>query len=145
MVTAQAPNATTPADADRGRLLAILVYGLYLAAFVNGITAIIGVVLAYVGRSDARGTVYESHFSNAITVFWVSFAVMLLFVALAGAFALSLLGGVTIHGGSQIWGHFNPLGFAFIPVFGFGGLALLVWYVYRTVAGLVRALDARPW
>lgn len=144
MAEAQAPSGAVP-DSDRGRLLAILVYGLYLAAFVNGITAIIGVVLAYVGRSDARGTVYESHFSNAITVFWVAFAVVLLFVALAGAFALSLLGGVAVQGGSQVWGHFNPVGFVFVPVFGLGGLALLVWYVYRTVAGLVRALDGRPW
>ncbi len=144
MVGAQAPAGAMP-DSDRGRLLAVLVYGLYLAAFVNGITAIIGVVLAYVGRSDARGTVYESHFSNAITVFWVSFAAMLVLVGLAGSFALSVLGAVAVHGGSHLWGHFNPLGFVFILLLSFGGLALLIWYVYRTVVGLVRALDGRPW
>ncbi len=101
---------------DSTRTIAILVYALYLAAFVNGLTALIGVILAYVKRAEARGTVYESHFTNAIETFWI-------------ALGLCILGAVTIWIGIGI--------LAFIGAFAF--------YVYRSIKGLVRAIDARAY
>jgi len=101
---------------DSNRTLAIIVYALYLGALINGLTAIVGVIVAYAKRDDARGTVYESHFANAIEMFWVS-----LVLCLAGI--------------ATVW-------------FGVGVLIFIgtfVWFVYRSVKGLLRAIDGRPY
>lgn len=109
-------NRPGPDALESARTTAIIVYLLYLAALVNGFTAIIGVILAYVKRDDARGTIYEGHFSNAIEVFWVFLVGMLVAV---------------------------PLCFVLI---GFPLVALLyVWVLFRTIKGLVRAIDGRPY
>lgn len=109
-------TAPAPAATDSTRTIAILVYILYLAAFVNGLTAIAGVVLAYVKRADARGTVYESHFSNAIETFWI-------------CFGLCVLGALTIWFG--------------LGVLAFIGAA--IFFLYRAIKGLVRVIDSKPY
>ncbi|MDE3116471.1 MAG: DUF4870 domain-containing protein, partial [Pseudomonadota bacterium] len=98
------------------RTTAIIVYLLYLAALINGLTAVIGVILAYVKRDDVRGTVYESHFANAIEVFWIFLIGMLVAVPLC----------------------FVVVG---IPLV----FALYVWVIFRTVKGIVRAIDGQPY
>jgi uncharacterized membrane protein len=60
---------TPAADESSLRIFALIGYGLLLLACSNGFTAIAGVVIAYIKRAEARGTVYESHFSNMITAF----------------------------------------------------------------------------
>jgi uncharacterized membrane protein len=99
------------------RTFTIVVYALYLAAFCNGFTALIGVILAYVKRADARGTPYESHFTNAIEVFWVGLVVSLAAIPLLFLFGL----GIIVYCG------------------------LVVWYLYRTIKGLVRTLESRAY
>ena len=101
---------------DSARTTTIIVYLLYLAALINGLTAIIGVILAYVKRDDVRGTVYESHFDNAIEIFWIFLAGMLVAVPLC----------------------FVVIGFPLV-------FALYVWVIFRTVKGVVRAVDCRPY
>lgn len=101
---------------DSARSMAIIVYILYIAALVNGVTAIIGVVLAYVKRDDARGTPYESHFNNAIEVFWFYLIGMVVAVPLCFVF----------------------IGFPLVA-------ALYIWVLIRTIKGLVRASDGRPY
>lgn len=101
---------------DSARSVAIIVYLLYLAALVNGLTAVIGVVLAYVKRDDARGTIYESHYSNAIEVFWIFLIGMVIAVPLC----FVLVG---------------------IPLV----VALYIWVLYRTIKGVVRASEYRPY
>jgi uncharacterized membrane protein len=107
-----APAATS------ARTLAIVIYGLYLAAVVScGIAGIIGVVVAYVKRDEVRGTIWESHFENQITAFWVW---LMLFVA----------------GCATAW------------VFGIGVLLIIgafIYFLVRTVKGLIRALDWQPY
>jgi uncharacterized membrane protein len=113
-------NATPAGDASRPgdlRLFSIVVYALYIAAFCNGFTALVGVIIAYVKRSDARGTIYESHFTNAIEVFWISLVIGLIAIPLWFLFFL----GALIH------------------------LGLIVWYLYRSIKGLVRVLDGRAY
>ncbi len=99
------------------RTLAIVVYGLYIGAlFTGGTAGLIGVILAYIQRNEARGTVWESHFENAIRAFWIWFIIMVVgvvtawflvgFVVMAGAFA---------------------------------------YFLYRTIKGLIAALDSRPY
>ena len=101
---------------DSARTMTIIVYLLYLAALINGLTAIIGVILAYVKRDEARGTIYESHFANAIEVFWIFLVGMLVAVPLC----FVLVG---------------------IPLV----VALYIWVLFRTIKGVVRANDGQPY
>ena len=107
---------TATATPDSSRTIAILVYALYLAAFVNGLTAVGGVILAYVKRGEARGTIYESHFTAAIETFWISLGLCLLGVA-------------------TIWLGVGVLAF----------LGAFVFWIYRSIKGIVRAIDAKPY
>lgn len=47
-----------------------VIYVLYLAAFVVGITGIVGVVLAYMGRDKTSGWL-RTHYDWAIRTFWI--------------------------------------------------------------------------
>lgn len=105
----------TPPDPDSGRMTVLIMYGLYFAAFITGITFFAAVVLAYVKKDDLRGTPYEGHIKNGIEVFWVS---LIAFV----------LGWLTII-----------LGVGFLILFG-----IFLWYLYRTIKGFLRALDGKP-
>ncbi|MBI3676668.1 MAG: hypothetical protein HY243_08635 [Proteobacteria bacterium] len=119
------------------RIVALIAYGLFLAAAMNGFTAVVGLVLAYVKRGDARGTIYESHFENLITVFWVSLviAVLLACALLFGVFGLAMSLSKGYPGLALFW----------LPAAYFGWIVLAVWYLYRTVKGLVRAIDGKPY
>ena len=46
-----------------------LIYILYLVSFIAGITAIIGVVMAYVNKDDASDWL-QSHYQFLINTFW---------------------------------------------------------------------------
>jgi len=113
------PQGSVPASSAESdtRILAIIVYGLYLVGWpCLHISTIAGLVLAYIKRDDSRGTIWESHFNNQIEVFWISLAV--------GVIAIPLC-----------------LVFIGIPIL-FG---LFVWFLYRTIKGLVRAIEGRPY
>ena len=104
--------------AERLRTFTIVVYVLYLLAAPSIFsTMLIGVVVAYLKKSEAQGTIFESHFVNAIDVFWVALVVGVVAVVL---WPLFFLGGL-IHAG------------------------LFVWVLYRTIKGLMRAIDWQPY
>ncbi len=117
-MTDTAPPTTAPAvPATDTRTLAIIVYGLYLGAvFTCGAAGIAGVILAYVKRDEARGTVWESHFQNAIQAFWIWAGLMVLGVA-----TFWFLIGFIVMG------------------------AAFVYFLYRTVKGLIAAIESRPY
>jgi uncharacterized membrane protein len=144
MTDAHANTPARPVESDL-RLMAAMVYGLYLFTPFAGITALIGVVLAYVKRGDARGTVYESHFSNAITVFWVSFIACILFAALAVQAAFGFL-VLSDHGESahEIIRSVHWL-IPAVPAFLLVGGLLWLWLFYRVVRGLIHVLEDRPY
>jgi uncharacterized membrane protein len=130
-----------PDDAMGGasdlRSLAIVCYVLFLLACANGITAIIGVIIAYVKRRDAAGTIWQSHFNNLILVFWV-------FVggAILGLLTWPIALGVFLVSWPVFWPPALTLPFAF----GFVVFPLLVvWYLYRVIRGLIRAAEERPY
>jgi uncharacterized membrane protein len=104
--------------AERLRTFTIVVYVLYLLAAPSVFsTMLIGALIAYWKQSEAKDTPFASHFANAIDVFWVSLVV--------GIVALPL------------W-----------PLFGLGFFihaALFVWVLYRTVKGLLRAIEWQPY
>ena len=132
------------ANAEEGARIAILiVYGLYLLALVNGITGIAGVVLAYIKRGDARGTVYDSHYSNAIATFWI---VLVAGVALT-VIALEAIFGTVIFFArpDAAFGSWQPAALLLLPLVWLGFAALFVFYLYRTIKGFIRAMDGRPY
>ncbi len=94
--------------------VALVVYVLYALSFLYGITAIAGVVIAYVKRDDVRGTWLESHFAWQIRTFWWGIAWTVVGVVLA------LVG----------------VGFLIL-------LAVWIWAIYRVVKGWLRLNDAR--
>jgi uncharacterized membrane protein len=74
----------------------LIVWGLYLASFFSlATTQIIGLIIAYVKRSDAAGTPFESHMIYAIRTFWIGLGVELI------GLILSVVGiGVGVLGSS---------------------------------------------
>ena len=117
MSVPQPPVPTVTVPATDTRTLAIIVYGLYLGAlFCGGASGIVGVILAYIKRDEARGTIWESHFENAIHAFWIWFALFV--VGILTAWFL----------------------FGFVVI-----AAAFVYFLYRTVKGLLAAIDSRPY
>ena len=102
---------------DSLRGTAILCYALFLLGWPTvHITTVVALVLAYVQRGEARATPWESHFSNLIETFWVGLIVAIVAIPLC-------------------------LVFIGIPIL-FG---VAVWVLYRTIKGLVRAIESRPY
>lgn len=94
---------------------AMIVWGLYIAAyFTGGVTMIVGVIIAYVKRSELIGTEFESHMTSAIRTFWIS-----LIGFIIGALLMIVL-----------------IGFAVIAV-------VFVWQIFRVIRGMIRAIDGR--
>jgi uncharacterized membrane protein len=105
-----------PASTDT-RTLALIVYGLYLGAlFTGGAAGLAGVILAYVKRDDSVGTPWHSHFENAIHAFWI----WLILFAVGIVLSPVLIG---------------------IPVI----VGAFVYFLYRTIKGLVAAIESRPY
>ena len=103
-----------PTEAQRTYMY--ITYAMFaLAPLIGGITALIGVILAYIKRDEMRGTVYEDHLYFLIKTFWVS-----------------LIGGII---GAVLT----------VVFIGFIILALLgVWYIVRVVVGVVKFIDNKP-
>jgi uncharacterized membrane protein len=59
-----------------------LIYILYLAGLIVGITPLIGIVLAYMNKGKATG-LYESHYTWAVRTFWIGIAYALLSAVLS--------------------------------------------------------------
>jgi uncharacterized membrane protein len=134
------PDTERASDTERAVVLAG--YGLFLFAMVNGLTALIGAMIAFIRLGDARGTIWESHYRNMLTAFTVSifFGLAMLAMVLSGVFTV-----IGLALGQGWWDGDWMLG---LPLLGFGvPLALLgamvfgLWYFYRMVRGLLRALD----
>jgi uncharacterized membrane protein len=74
-----------PRQTDRwlepGPTNALVIYILYLASLVIGVTGIVGVVLAYINRGKAGGFV-ESHYTFLIRTFWIGILYALISVVL---------------------------------------------------------------
>ena len=111
-------QSPTPVAVDEGaRGTAILAYILFLIGWPTmHLSTIVAVILAYVKRGETRGTIWESHFDNIIKTFWVTIGLGILFAILCAVF----------------------IG---IPLL----IALGIWFLYRSIKGLVRAIDSKPY
>jgi uncharacterized membrane protein len=101
------------------------------------LTAIVGVIIAYVKRRDAAGTFWQSHFSNLILVFWMAVA-----AAVLGFLSWPIAIGAVLAAWPIFWPPALTLPFAFW----FLGIPLLaLWIVYRLLRGLIHASEERPY
>ncbi len=108
---------------DGLRKITLFDYGLHIASPLISVMmlTIIALIINYVKRDDARGTVWESHMNWMISTCWWT-----LFWIIVTLLPIVLLSVVTM----------GLLSFLFvIPV---------LWYLYRMIKGLLRALDGRP-
>ena len=94
--------------------LVLAVYILYLVGFLTGITALVGVIIAYLER-DKTDQISRSHFQFQITTFWIG----LLYL---------IVGAITTH---------FAVG-ALILIWWF------VWTTIRCVKGLLVLNDGKP-
>ncbi len=104
-------------------VLQIASSGLPLIAPLFGILGVIGIVVLYVKRDDARSTWLESHFTWLIRTFWWS-----LLWSVLGWIVLGILGWILIG---------IPIALAIWIVAG-------IWVIYRVVRGYLLFKDSKP-
>jgi uncharacterized membrane protein len=114
--------ATSPLPTDPLRRICAIDYFLHLAGplLSMGVLSVIALIINYIKREDAQGTLYESHMTWMIRTFW--WTVFWTVITFIPALVLSLLS-------------LGLLAFLFlIPV---------IWYLYRMVKGLLWLNEGR--
>lgn len=111
----------TDYDSNEDRTLPAVVYGLYLLGLLNGLTILVGLLIAYANR-DSAGPRSRTHYIFEIRTFWTGIG-------------WAIIGAVLL-----IWG--IPLSFVLIGVpllmVSWTIFALLgVWFALRCILGLV--------
>jgi uncharacterized membrane protein len=109
------PLMPTTTEADKMRTIVLVVNALYAASFLVGVTSLVAVVLAYMKRPEAVGTIWEGHLTYAIRTFWMG-----LIMGLIGVLLLFVLIGVPIL------------------------IFVAVWFVVRIVRGFLAWNDNMP-
>ena len=100
-------------------------YALYLLAFVTGITAIIGLVIAYMQRSTASPAM-QSHYTFLIRTFWIGIVLMIVGGVIGGiVFAVGAILSIIL------------IGFPIMALAGLIWAASAVWFAIRCIVGLV--------
>jgi len=112
-------NTPAPANLESEKGLTMVIYALYAASFVVGVTAIVAIIINYVKKDDVVGTWLESHFRWQIRTFWFA----LLWSVIGGALCITVVGIVI---GAPI-------------LFAAG-----VWVIYRIVKGWLRLSENKP-
>jgi uncharacterized membrane protein len=110
-----ASTPKTPEELDGLKTITMVVYVLQALSFLWGVTAIVGVVINYIKREDARGTVYESHFDWQIRTFWWG----LLWGVIGLLLAIVMVGFVVMF---VAW----------------------IWMIYRVVKGWLKLTEGKP-
>ena len=97
------------------KTITTVVYALQALSFFWGVPALVAIIINYVKRDDARGTVYESHFDWQIRSFWWG----LLWSVIGLLLAVVLVG--------------------FLVMF-----IAWIWMVYRVVKGWLKLTEGQP-
>lgn len=125
--TVVTPSAQAPTMAA---LIAYVLFGLAALTQIGGsgiavpaplltFIGIIGVIVAYVKRGDARGTWVESHMTSLIGVFWWS----TLWAVIGWVLFVTIIG---------------------IPIALLAWALVAIWVLYRVIKGVVYFKDQRP-
>ena len=125
---------TTSVAPTTAALVAYLLFGLAAVMQIGGsgiavpaplltLVGIVGVIVAYIKRSEARGTWLESHMTWLIRTFWWSTLWALIGWAVLVLFAIVLIG---LALGPLIWA------------------VVAIWVAYRVIKGVMYFKDQRP-
>ena len=95
--------------------LTMIIYGLYAASFLVGITCIVAIIVNYIKKDDVADTWLASHYRWQIRTFWFS-----VLWTVIGFITLIILVGWVILG------------------------ANCIWFVYRLVKGVLWLNDNKP-
>jgi uncharacterized membrane protein len=130
------PPAVPAATAEPPVTAALVVYALYaLTAAVSlfsagfhivpllSLVGVIGLIIAYVKRSDAQGTWVASHLSYLIRTFWWALFAGIVCWILGWIFAVTIIG---------------------IPLALLLWIATPVWIIYRIIRGYLWFKDSKP-
>ncbi len=122
-------TVSTTAAADEDRTLPAVVYALYLIGLCNGLTILIGLIIAYANR-DGAGPRTQSHYIFQIRTFWT-------------AIGWWIIGAILM-----LWG--IPLSFILIgvPLVVVAGAIFgltHIWFALRCILGLVYLSRAEPY
>ncbi len=108
------PAQSSDFDMNRPTIISLL----YLGSFLAGITAIIGIILAYVWRGEDHPGWEDSHYRYHIRTFWIGMVYTVLAI-IGSIFTLFLLA----------WAFFG---------------AVALWFVVRGVKSLLAAQKREP-
>jgi uncharacterized membrane protein len=111
----------SPAAQSEDRVLPAIVYGLFLIGPINGLSVLVGLILAY-ANMGAAGPKVHSHYVFLVRTFWTTVAWSILgglVIGVGGLLLVVLIGFPILH-----------LGLAIL------GLAGVLFFV-RTVAGAI--------
>ncbi|WP_309644254.1 hypothetical protein [Phenylobacterium sp.] len=123
-------HTETTVSTTEDRTLPAVVYGLYLLGLVNGLTILVGLVIAYMNRDTASPNM-ASHYRFQIRTFWLALvASMILGVMTAIGVVLS----------------FILIGIPILLLAGLLWCVLGIWFAVRCVVGLIHLSngDAYP-
>ncbi|MEJ2897409.1 DUF4870 family protein [Bordetella avium] len=119
MIVSESPNSVPGSQPLDLRTLTHVSYGLFALGFLTGgmlgVATLAAVVLMYLKRSDAAGTVYASHFDWLLRTFWWS----LLWIAVSFVLMLIYIGWI-------------------------GMAATVIWVLYRLIKGWLALLEGNP-
>lgn len=112
-----APEAA-PTREDTLRKITLFDYALHLLSPFTFMTlSVIALIINYVKRPDSVGTVFHSHMNFMIrTCWWTLFWIVITWV----------------------------IAFITLGIFGWVTIFPVLWYMYRMIKGLLRAVDSRP-
>ncbi|MBW3566888.1 MAG: hypothetical protein KY410_02840 [Proteobacteria bacterium] len=100
---------------DSEKTITTIIYALYLASLIVGVTWLIAIVMNYIKKDDVVGTWLESHFRWQIRTFWFS----LLWAFVGAVTTLVFIGWLVLF-------------------------ANLIWFIYRNVLGWLRLSENKP-
>ena len=127
--SAQAIPAPLPGRVEEDKVLPIVVYALYLLGFTNGLTFVVGLIVAYLNRETA-GPINASHYTFAIRTFWLSiwwFLIGLAVFLVGLPLSVLLIGIPMLIAGGTIMG------------------AIGIFFVVRCIMGLVYLLKGEAY
>lgn len=108
-------TSVTDEKTKSAKTLTTVIYALYAASLLVGITSLVAIVINYIKKEDVAGSFLESHFRWQIRTFWFSL----------------------------LWGVIGVI--TFIVIIGwFVLIADLIWFIYRIAKGWLNLNDNKP-
>ena len=122
------PNFTSGQDAE-GKVPALIAWALFILSIPSAnVLVLVGLVVAYAGRSSASGLSLE-HLNAQIRLFW---SVFWWTIAAWVGIAVSALASVVL------------IGIPFLLLFLLIWFLLSVWFTVKSVLGLIQLLQDKP-